>query len=216
MNNLVESVYALRILWGYVKCLIQTYNLKYLVMPISYLMIILLVVPNTTIVENQINYKELNSYTTAITKQDKVEYILEKYDLTKEQFKVLSAIVLSEAEANSYDDAYAVINTIYNRTKSKNWVSTVNKKFGKNKGYNLYYQAIAPNQFVVYQHGTYKKKLNVTDNIGIDAIIDFLYEEEIMHNYLSFRANNIKVKNSETFSKKGNNYFNTIKESNRI
>jgi len=216
MNNLIESVYALRILWSYIKCLSYKYNLKYLGLPILYLFIILLVVPSTQIVVNEITYKKLDSYTTAITKEDKVKIILEKYNLSKDQFKILSAIVLSEAQANSYEDAYAVINTIYNRTHSKNWVKSINNRYGNNKGENLYYQAIAPRQFVVYEHGSYKKNLGNTKSVGYDAIIDFLYTEEVMHNYLSFRSHNIKIKNSEAFSEKGNNYFNILKESNKI
>ena len=57
-----------------------------------------------------------------ITKEDKIDYILNKYNLTKNEFNTLTAIVLSEAQSNSYEDAYAVINTIYNRTHAKNWV----------------------------------------------------------------------------------------------
>ena len=216
MINVIESVYALRMLWGYTKCLIYKYNLKYLGMPIIYLLVIMLIVPSAKIVENEIKYKELSSYTILIPKEEKIKSILEKYNLTEKQFQVLCAIVLTEAENNSYEDAYAVINTIYNRTHSKNWVKSVNNRYGANKGKNLYYQAIAPNQFVVYEHGTYKKNLNNTNSLGYDAIIDFLYTEEVMHDYLSFRAHNVKVKNSESFSKKGNNYFNKIKETNRI
>ena len=81
---------------------------------------------------------------------------------------------------------------------------------------NMYYQAIAPNQFTVYQSGSYKRHINDTDSVGYQAIIDFLYTEKIMHNYLSFRADYIKVSGSESFSPKGNNYFSVIKEENRI
>lgn len=214
MINLVESTYALRILWGCIKCLINKYNLKYLVLPIIYLFVILIAVPSTEVIVNEITYASLNTYSSVtVTKEYKINYILENYGLTNEQFRVLSAIVLSEAETNSYEDAYAVINTIYNRTHSKNWVRSVDNTFGKGKGENLYYQAISPNQFVVYQHGSYKRHLN-SDNI--DAIIDFLYSEEIMHNYLSFRSHNTYVENYETFSNNGNKYFNGIKEENRI
>ena len=143
-------------------------------------------------------------------------HILEKYNLTENEFKVLCGIVLSEAEYNSYEDAYAVINTIYNRTHSKNWVTSVDNHFGKGKGVSLYYQAISPNQFTVYKSGAYKKYMNSTDLVGYKAIIDFLYTEDIMHNYLSFRSNSIKINNSESFSEKGNNYFNVMKEENRI
>ena len=90
------------------------------------------------------------------------------------------------------------------------------KRMGKDRGNSLYYQAIAPRQFVVYEHGSYKKNLGNTESVGYDAIIDFLYTEEVMHNYLSFRAHSIKIKNSESFSKKGNNYFNELKSGNRV
>lgn len=157
-----------------------------------------------------------DSYNENITKDDKINYILNKYNLTKDEFNVLSAIVLSEAQSNSYEDAYAVINTIYNRTHAKNWVRSCSNYFGKNNGNSLYYQAIMPNQFVVYQHGTYTKYLNRTDLNGYNAVVDFLYDEKIMHNYLSFRANNIVITGSEKFSNMGNNYFNILKEDNRL
>lgn len=216
MNILAESTYVLHILWGYVKCLVNKYNLKYLLMPIMYLFIILFINSNDIYITNEVVYVSLDTYTTVLSRDDKIESILERYNLSENEFKVLCAIVLTEADKNSYEDTYAVINTIYNRTHSKSWVKTINNQFGNNKGRSLYYQAIAPRQFVVYEHGSYKKNLNNTTSIGYDAIIDFLYTEDVMHNYLSFRANNIKVKNSETFSEKGNNYFNVLIDSNRI
>lgn len=217
MNNLVESICALRVLGSYIKCLVYRFNLKYLILPLLYLTVIVLVVPNAKIIATEVTYIKLDSYNVInLSKEEKIAYILDKYNLSKEQFKVLCAIVLSEAETNSYEDAYAVINTIYNRTQSKNWVKTISNKFGKEKGKSLYYQAIAPNQFVVYQHGTYKKNLNNTKSVGYNAIIDFLYEEKIMHNYLSFRSHNIKRKNSIAFSPRGNNYFNELTDGNRI
>lgn len=216
MNKLNENKYVLHKLWSYIKCLSYKYNLKYLIIPIVYLLIIILIVPNVEITTNEVKQRKLDTYTKSITKEDKINSILERYKLTKEQFNILSAIVLSEADKNSYEDTYAVINTIYNRTHSKNWVKSVSNRFGNNKGENLYYQAISPNQFVVYEHGTYKNNLNNTNCVGYNAIIDFLYTEEVMHNYLSFRANNVKVKNSETFSKNGNRYFNQLLDNNRI
>lgn len=217
MNNLVESGYDLRRWSNIIKYKIYTNNLKYLVIPLIYIVIMLSVVPNSNMEVVKYSYTSLDSYkTVTITNEEKVNYILKKYSLTKEQFKVLVAIVLSESEGNSYEDAYAVINTIYNRTHSKNWVRSVNGHFGKNNGYNLYYQAISPNQFTVYKSGSYKKHLNNTTSIGYQAIIDFLYTEKIMHNYLSFRSHSIKVTGSECFSTKGNNYFNLIKEENRV
>ena len=192
-------------------------NKKYLVLPIIYIIIISLVVQSKVIETYTYTKASYDSYKTAIISNDiKINYILKNYNLTKEQFNILCAIVLSEAEGNSYEDAYAVINTIYNRTHAKNWVRSVNNYFGSGNGTSLYYQAISPNQFTVYASGSYKRHLNETNSVGYKAILDFLYSEQIMHNYLSFRSHSIKVSSSESFSKNGNNYFNQLKDESRI
>ena len=217
MNNLVESTYNLHYWSNIIKFKIYTSNVKYLLLPLIYLLVILSIAPKSNMEIVKYSYTSLDSYqTVTITETDKVNYILDNYNLSKDQFKVLVAIVLSEAQGNSYEDAYAVINTIYNRTHSKNWIRSINNYFGKDKGKSLYYQAIAPNQFTVYKSGAYKKHLNNTSSLGYQAIIDFLYSEKIMHNYLSFRSHSIKISGSECFSAKGNNYFNVIKEENRV
>lgn len=152
-----------------------------------------------------------------LTNEEKIETILDKYGLSKEEFDVLSAIVLAEAEANSYEDAYAVINTIYNRTITQSWVYEINKIRGENAGRSLYYQAIHPNQFVVYQEGFYLGMVGITDVPGYQAIIDFLYTEDAIHEYLSFRScdSNLVV-SYEQFSSNGNKYFNLIRDEDRI
>lgn len=217
MNNLVEVPSALhKVGKGFKR--INWDGFKYLILPLIYASIIIMSNPTYKIYYNKAEYIKMDSYRTiTITKDiNKLEYILDKYNLTKDEFNVLCAIVLSEAQSNSYEDAYAVINTIYNRTHSKNWVRSVNGHFGNNKGKSLYYQAISPNQFTVYKSGAYKRHLNEKNSVGYKAIIDFLYTEDILHNYLSFRSHSIKIKNSESFSNKGNNYFNLIQEKNRI
>ena len=217
MNNLIESAYALRILWGYIKCKFNLYNIKYLILPIIYLFVILVVVPKPSVLVNKITHAKLDTYkTVVITREEKIKYILDEYNLTEAQFKVICGIVLSEAQANSYEDAYAVINTIYNRTQSKAWVNSVNNKFGKAKGENIYYQSISPNQFTVYQSGAYLKNMNNKLSVGYTAIIDFLYTKNNMHNYLSFRSNSSNISVSESFSENGNKYFNILTEENRI
>lgn len=148
-------------------------------------------------------------------KQYTVNFILNKYGLTKEQFDILCAIVLSEAAPNSYEDAYAVINTIYNRTHSKMWVKIINGVY-EGCGQNLYYQATFPRQFVVYEEEKYKEKMGVTNVVGYQAIIQFLVSEEPMHNYLSFRSNKTVVEDSERFTEIGNNYFEVLLEEDRI
>ncbi len=216
MNNFEDNAYVLPKLWGWIKYIIYKYNLKYLVLPLIYLGLAMAIVPKPIIITNVNDYVSLDTFKTiALTNSDKVDIILDKYHLSMNEFKVLVGVVLSESD-DTYEDAYAVINTIYNRTHSKNWVRIINSKFGKDKGMNMYYQAIAPNQFTVYQSGSYKRHMNDTESVGYQAIIDFLYTEKIMHNYLSFRADYIKVAGSESFSPKGNNYFSVIKEENRI
>ena len=211
MNKLTIDV--LPTWWGCIKN--KNYRkLTYIMLPLLYILVILGV--SSQIAQNKLTIdtlaiKSMDTYAEInISNEDKREIILQKYQLTSDEFDVLCAIVLAEAEYNSYEDAYAVINTIYNRTKSNRWIKSVNNKFGNNKGENLYYQAIAPRQFTVYEHGSYKKYLGDRKSIGYQAIIDFLYTEELLHNYLSFRSHYIKVDGSETFSSKGNNYFNEI------
>ena len=211
MNNLVDFVPLLHNVWSGLKK-----NLKYLILPIVYLVIICLVIPPKGTIINITEYPKLDTYTEVVLeKQEKIKYILDKYNLSNYEFQVLCGIVLAEAD-DTYEDAYAVINTIYNRTHSKNWIRSIDNKFGKDKGMNLYYQAISPNQFTVYASGSYKRHMNEIDSVGYNAIIDFLYTENIMHNYLSFRSHSIKISGSEAFSEKGNNYFDIIKEGNRI
>jgi len=151
-----------------------------------------------------------------LTKEDKVSNILDEYNLSQEEFDVLCAIVLSEAKGNSYEDAYSVINTIYNRTISKKWVEYISDFYGKEVGDNLYYQAITPGQFVVYEDGVYKKNMGIKEGPAYDAIIDFLTTKEIKHNYLSFRASYCDIKVCKQFVDNGNKYFNEIEEEDRI
>ncbi len=213
MNKL--TIYVSHFGWGWIKKFknkLKNAHLCYMLMPILYILVIMIVV-NTTSSQNKVYdiayVKQMDIYSKLeLTNEDKLKEILNRYNLTKKEFEVVSAITLAEAEYNSYTDAYAVINTIYNRTKNTSWVKSVNNKFGEGKGESLYYQAISPRQFTVYEHGSYKKYLGVTDLEGYQAIIDFLYTEEKMHDYLSFRSNSIKVSGSVSYTAKGNNYFN--------
>lgn len=154
--------------------------------------------------------------TTQITNDAKIGIILEKYNLTKEQFDVVVAIVLAESKAESYDDAYGVINTIFNRTNSEKWTSWVSSIFGNELGKNLYYQAICPNQFVVYANGTYLDYINANNLPGYQAVIDFLYTKEIKHIYLSFVANGCDESDKEQLVENGNLYYNELDEADAI
>jgi len=152
-----------------------------------------------------------------ITVDERIQYILDRYNLTLEQFNIVKSIVMAEAMYDSYDDGYAVINTMYNRTLSKSNNNFVNYFYGEGAGRSLYYQAIAPNQFVVYQNGMYEKNLTKNDGPVYDAIIDFLTTEKIKHSYLNFLSANTNMTRAyEEFAHGGNKYFEELVESDLI
>lgn len=185
---------------------------------------------NTVVVENQkiVKYQDninvdANSY-LEFNKKDASEYmslaemkreVLKSYKLTETEFQTVAAIVASEAKNNSYDDAYAVINTIYNRTKSKRWVRHVSNLYGSGKGTSLYYQVIAPNQFTVYSSGSYKKYLNNLPKEVNEAVIKLLYTEDTVHNYLSFKSSSYKGAAVQLVSG-GNKYHSELKDSDKL
>ena len=149
---------------------------------------------------------------TNIENAIKLSCIFKKHQLTYEQFDVIVSGVLSEAKANSYTDSYAVINTMYNRTKSKRWVNYTNKIMGENTGYSIYYQCIFPYQFVDFKSNRYLNfyKMDKRDLPGYQAVIDFLYTEEVMHSYLSYLSRNHPAEGREQFVNRGNWYYNEL------
>lgn len=204
-----------------IKRAFRKYHLNGLIKYFNYLLIILLsiyIVPcNSLVYANNLLIKEQDAYSHfEINNEFKKNYILDYYNLTNEQFRILCGIVLSEAKSKSYEDAYAVINVIYNRTHDKMWVKWISNSYGKDKGYSLYYQAIMPRQFVVYEKGSYLKNVGNIKSPGYQAILDFLFTEDTMHEYLSFRARYVHVKGSVQFVEGGNNYFNKMKAKNKI
>ena len=124
-----------------------------------------------------------------LTNEEKIAYILEEYDLTMDQFNVIAAIILAEAQANNYDGAYDIVNALYNRTWSKRWVGYIEGLMNCDTGRNLYTQATALSQFEVYTNGGYLQFLNnSSDLVGYQAVIDMLYSQESHHNFMSFYA----------------------------
>ena len=144
-----------------------------------------------------------------------VDYILDKYNLTSDEFNVLCAVVMGEAKENDYRDAYAVINTIYNRTKSNTWINYVANIMDCD-GTSLFNQVVCTGQFEAYYNGRYQKFLGVKDTQAYNAIIDFLVSEEIMHEYLSFVAAYGESYGKEQFVSDGNRYYNLLIDEDRI
>lgn len=157
--------------------------------------------------DNQFSYDEVKEPTF----EEKINIILDKYNLTREELDVCSAIACAEAngEGMNYEEAVNVICAAYNRTISSTWVSSL--------GNNLYDQMAAPSQFVVYENGNYLNYLGRTDLPGYQAVIDFLSNncEVEAHNYLSFRSNNSNINGVELVSG-GNLYFNELDAEERL
>lgn len=165
---------------------------------------------NSQMLVSTIRKYDEKTYGKELSYNDKLQVVLKKHGLDNNMYNVVSSIVASESKSGSYKDAYAVINVIYNRTISKRWNNHVSNVFGNNAGNNIYYQAIAPNQFTVYSSGSYMKYMNNTPKNVKEAMIDFLYSLDTMHNYLSFRSGNYKGADAVSFDEGGNKYFNEI------
>lgn len=137
--------------------------------------------------------------------------ILQKYNLTLEQFNVVKGIVIAESQWHSYEDAYAVINTLFNRINSTVWVNYIDRVVGENNGVSLYGQGICPGQFTVYSSGKYIQYMNESPNTnpGVRAIYDFLSEDrpQLLHNTIAFLGHGYKTPYpSRNYTSRGNNY----------
>lgn len=119
------------------------------------------------------------------------------YKLCDKDIELLCAIVSAESD-KTYDDALAVITTILNRCETKNWINS--------HGRDPIAQATAPNQFVVYQHGSYERYINgkAPDKVK-QAVMDALAGVR-NHDYCSFRSNGSTGYSNNMISPTGNRY----------
>ncbi len=119
------------------------------------------------------------------------------YELSDADIELLCAIVSAESD-KTYDDALAVITTILNRCETDNWI--------RSHGTDPIAQATAPNQFVVYQHGSYKRYMNGNaPETVVQAVKDALAGVR-NHKYLSFRSNGSTGYSDNMISPTGNRY----------
>ena len=119
------------------------------------------------------------------------------YQLCDEDVDLLCAIVSAESD-KSYDDALAVVSTILNRCETSNWINS--------HGRDPIAQATAPNQYVVYQHGSYEGYINgkAPDTVK-QAVLDALAGVR-NHNYCSFRSNGSTSYSDNMITATGNRY----------
>ncbi len=140
-----------------------------------------------------------------------IDYICTKYNWSYDTFVSLASIVLCEASSD-YIDGYWVVNTMYNRTITKNWAAA--------HGTDMYNQAIAPGQFVVFESSSYYSVYNNFTSQFTDpafrGMIDFLVTNVSLHNYLNFHANGVPSAGEELSCSRGNVYYNEIKPENLL
>ena len=139
-----------------------------------------------------------------MSNEEKIAIICSRYNLTREQFEVICAVILSDCD--SYVDAYAAINSIYNCSISSRWVNYI-------KSSNLYNIVTYSGLYSKYGNGEYKEYLNASPEVepGKQAVIDFLFEEtpKVIHNYSFWRSNGSP--NGVNFSPRGNVYYLSVK-----
>ncbi len=119
------------------------------------------------------------------------------YEVSDKDFELLCAIVSAESD-KSYDDALAVITTILNRCEAPNWV--------RSHGTNPVAQATAPNQFVVYQHGSYKAYMGGRAPETVQTAVKDALAGVRNHHYLSFRSNGSTGYSDNRITSTGNRY----------
>lgn len=153
--------------------------------------------------------------------QEKIQVICAKNSITYKEFNIFACVCIKEAKVYSeslnnynevYADAYATTNAFYNRVHSNKWRVTVNNSSKDNAGENIYGQITAPGQSQVYETNAYTNILNVdkTGHPAYQAVIDMLYTEMPMHDYLSFKAANCDPNNKEQFVSGGNLYHDKL------
>ncbi len=146
-----------------------------------------------------------------LTYEERIEYIMEKYNLTYDELNVIISGILSEAKYNSYTDAYAVASVLYNRIHDSVWVSDTNRVMGWGCGTDLYSQVVRPNQFIDFNSRHYLNFVSssIEDKLYLPntlAIIDCFCFGSI-HNYLQYRASSVDIEGAVTYVEGGNKFF---------
>lgn len=121
-----------------------------------------------------------------------------KYNLNNSDYDLLCAIVAAESD-KSPDDALAVASVILNRCEAPNWVNS--------HGTNPITQATAPNQFVVYQEGIYKKYSGTNCPETVKLAVKDALNGTRNNKYLSFRSNSSTTYSSNMITNSGNRYI---------
>ena len=147
---------------------------------------------------------DVSKYHNNIEKGFEVTVGNKAYTLSDSDVELLCAIVAAESD-KSYDDALAVITTILNRCETPAWI--------RSHGTDPVAQATAPNQFVVYQHGSYKRYMNGNAPETVQTAVKDALAGVRNHRYLSFRSNGTTSYSDNKITATGNRYKNLMPSS---
>lgn len=142
--------------------------------------------------------------------------ITQDFKITENELLEICALVAGEAGPNAYEEAWNVINTIYNRTKSIIWINEMRRALGDVDGSNIYIQATCPGQFTAYKSARYYEYYGLTDIPAYQAVIDFLLTKETKHDYLCFRSKEDTNPEHIQLVPGGNKYFSVLTEEDRV
>ena len=116
------------------------------------------------------------------TTEQKVNLILQRDNLSEDMLDTIVSIILIKSETKNYDEAYQIIDSLYNRTQDARLIQKINSILGSNYGNNLYHQSIALDGFEIYSSGLYKQYLNenLKSSPTYQACVDFLYIKNLL------------------------------------
>lgn len=166
-------------------------------------------------------FKVKESEKVEVTNEEKIEVILNRYNITREQLQTIIAVFTWEAgptrektEENEkynqdrYQEGLNVTGTLINRICRHANIRDVENYFGEGNGTNIYYQVIYPNAYTPYQNGQYLNFLDATaeTEVVFQAVIDCLYDPD-PHIYLGFKGDGFQKDGYVQLVDNGNWYF---------
>ncbi len=171
-----------------------------------------------------------------VTIEDMIDYTLIKFDLTREEYDILVAGIISEGkggkeDADRINEALNVASALYNRCKDSRWCDYVRNIMGIKGKVGLFEHFTAKSQFDVWTYGTYTKNINCTSGPLYESIVKFLYYVDNIdkdrqssiygkprHNYCSFCTSTLdrRSHNPVILVKGGNQYYDPIRPEENI
>ncbi len=140
----------------------------------------------------------------------KIDYVLERYNISYEQLRAMSIRMLNESGGYNYNECCNVWSALLNRIFSQEWIRYVTQVTGQDAR-NIYVQFICPGQFGA-DNLPEKKFANFESWIGFYSGLDILCSGKPTHQYAQFRANWVKSYHGEFLEPGGNQYGDKVED----